>query len=104
MVVFTYCFISLITLSKFSQCFKVLSFNTETVFQLTLQIEHIHFLYFKNGLRRETKLSVEINFTSFVFINIQNVASGYTLCHLENWFLHLYISLKSFHGRAYYPR
>ena len=28
----TYCFISLLTLSKFSQCFKVLIFNIETVF------------------------------------------------------------------------
>ena len=36
---------------------------------------------------------------SFLFI-IQNVASGYTLCHLDNWFFHLYVSLKSFHGRA----
>ena len=36
---------------------------------------------------------------SFLF-TIQNVASGYTLCHLENWFFHFYVSLKSFHGRA----
>ena len=28
----TYCFISLLTLSKFSQCFKILIFNIETVF------------------------------------------------------------------------
>ena len=32
---------------------------------------------------------------SFLF-TIQNVASGYTLCHLENWFFHLYVSAKHF--------
>ena len=36
---------------------------------------------------------------SFLFI-IQNVASGYNICHLENWFFHLFLSLKAFHGRA----
>ena len=36
---------------------------------------------------------------SLLFI-IQNIASGYTLCHLENWFFNLYVSLKSFHGRV----
>ena len=36
---------------------------------------------------------------SFLFI-IQNDVSGYTLCHLENRFFHLYVSLRSLHGRA----
>ena len=40
-----------------------------------------------------------MNFKSFVF-TIQNVVSGYTLCHLENLFFYLYVSLKSFHGGA----
>ena len=35
-VIFTYCFISLLTWSKFPQCFKVLLFTIETVFLLTL--------------------------------------------------------------------
>ena len=51
-------------------------------------------------------MSVETNFRSFVIFlfTIQKIASGYTLCHLENWFFQLYVSLKSFHGRAKYPR
>ena len=36
---------------------------------------------------------------SILFI-IGNVASGYSICHLENWFFHLYVSLKSFHGKT----
>ena len=39
---------------------------------------------------------------SFLFTT-QNVAYGCTPCHLENWFFHLYVSLKSLHGRAQYP-
>ena len=31
---------------------------------------------------------------------IRNVVSGYRICHLENWFFHLYVSLKSFHRRT----
>ena len=61
-------FISLLTLRKFSQCFKVLTFNIETVFLANIVNKSIHFLYFENGLRKETKISVETNFTSFVFI------------------------------------
>ena len=36
---------------------------------------------FENGLRKETKILVETNFRSFVFIlTFKNIASSYTLC------------------------
>ena len=37
---------------------------------------------FENGLRKETEISIETNFRSFVFfiLSFRNVASGYTLC------------------------
>ena len=31
-----------------------------------------------------------------LLFNIQDVASGYTLCHLENCFFHVYLSLNRF--------
>ena len=53
------------------------------------------FLYFENGVKKVTEISVEMNFRSFFFLfTVQNVASGYTLCRLENSFFLLYVGIK----------
>ena len=47
-----------------------------------------------NGIREETKyLQKQILDLAFLF-TVQNVASGYTLCHLENCFILLYVCFK----------
>ena len=43
---------------------------------------------------KKTEIPVDKNFRSFVFIYSKNVASGYTLCHLENYFFLLYVCFK----------
>ena len=50
-------------------------------------------------LGRRPKYRQKRIFHSFLFV-IQNVASDYTLRHLQNWFFHLYVSLKPFHGKT----
>ena len=42
----------------------------------------------------KTEISVEKNFRFFVLFTSKNVASGYTLCHLENCFFLLYVCFK----------
>ena len=49
-------FYFIVALGKFPQCFKALMVPIETV------------LHFENGIKKETKIPVETNFTSFNLI------------------------------------
>ena len=44
--------------------------------------------------RKNTEISVEKNFRSFVLFTSKIVASGYALCYLENCFFLLYVCFK----------
>ena len=57
-VFFTYCFISLLTLSKFPQCFEVLMFNIETVvFTNIINTVYTFFILWKCSHDRDQNIS-----------------------------------------------
>ena len=43
----------------------------------------------ENGLRKKGRNISKKNFRSFALFTSKNVASGYTICHLENCFIFL---------------
>ena len=52
---------------------------------------------------KKSEISVEKNFRTFVLFTSKNVASGYTLCHLENCFILLYVCFKIFTRKKHHP-
>ena len=63
------CFIFLLTLSKFSQCFKILMLTIETVFLTNIVNKACTGFYtLKMVSGKKTEMSVEKNFRFFVFI------------------------------------
>ena len=53
---------------------------------------------------KKTEISVEKNFRSFVLFTSKNVASEYTLCHLKNCFIFLYVRFKIVTRKSVVPR
>ena len=78
---------------------KVLILKLKAFLTNTVNKAYTFFIMKMVSVKRPKDQHKRILDHSFLF-TIQNVASGYTLCHLENWFFHFYVSLKSFHGRA----